>query len=112
MVPGKPNATFHKIAQTMPATEGPPVKADSAIDPNGLLPRRRLYFRYEGSRLKRRHEAGNDAPRAGLFRTEGARRSVPESLCSNEIAELRHRDAARRGQADRSCQRSHRCKRR
>jgi carbonic anhydrase len=49
MVPGKPNATFHKIVQTMPATEGPPVKADPAINPNGLLPRRRLYFRYEGS---------------------------------------------------------------
>ena len=41
---------------------------------------------------------GDDAPRAGngLFRTEGARRASQESLRSNEIAELRHRDTAKR----------------
>ena len=49
MVPGKANATFHKIVQTMPTAEGPPVKADPAIDPNGLLPNKRDYFRYAGS---------------------------------------------------------------
>jgi carbonic anhydrase len=49
MVPGKSNATFNKIVQTMPAAEGPPVKADPSIDPNGLLPATRDYFRYEGS---------------------------------------------------------------
>ena len=41
---------------------------------------------------------GDDAPRAGhrLFRTEGARRTSQQSLRANEIAELRHRDAAKR----------------
>ena len=41
---------------------------------------------------------GDDAPRAGhgLLRTEGARRASEERLRSNEIAELRHRDAAQR----------------
>ena len=41
---------------------------------------------------------GDDAPRAGhgLFRTEGARRTSQERLRSNEIAELRHRDASKR----------------
>ena len=41
---------------------------------------------------------GDDAPRAGhgLLRTEGARRASQESLRANEIAELRHRDAAQR----------------
>src|SRR5712675_2498421 len=41
---------------------------------------------------------GDDAPRAGngLIRTEGARRTSHESLRANEIAELRHRDAAKR----------------
>ena len=41
---------------------------------------------------------GDDTPRAGhrLFRTEGARRTSQESLRANEIAELRHRDAAKR----------------
>src|SRR5271166_3232038 len=40
---------------------------------------------------------GDDTPRAGhgLFRTEGARRTSHESLRSNEIAELGHRDAAK-----------------
>ena len=41
---------------------------------------------------------GDDTPRARqrLFRTEGTRRSAQESLRSNEIAELRHRDASQR----------------
>ncbi len=41
---------------------------------------------------------GDDAPRAGhgLFRTEGTRSTSQESLRSNEIAELRHRDASKR----------------
>jgi Beta-galactosidase len=41
---------------------------------------------------------GDDAPRAGhsLFRTEGARSTSHESLRSNEVAELRHRDASKR----------------
>jgi hypothetical protein len=40
---------------------------------------------------------GDDAPGAGhgLFRAEGARRTSHESLRSNEIAELRHCDAAK-----------------
>jgi carbonic anhydrase len=49
MVPGKSNAVFNKIVSTMPAEEGPPIPADPAIDPNGLLPARRAYYRYEGS---------------------------------------------------------------
>ncbi len=48
MKAGKPNAAFAKIVATMPAQEGPPVKAD-AIDPNALLPMRRGYYRYAGS---------------------------------------------------------------
>ncbi len=41
---------------------------------------------------------GDDTPRAGhgLFRTEGARRTSQQSLRADEIAELRHRDAAKR----------------
>ena len=46
---GKPNATFAKIIATMPAKEGPPVKADPAINPNGLLPEKLNYYRYPGS---------------------------------------------------------------
>jgi carbonic anhydrase len=46
---GKPNATFGKIVATMPAKEGPAVKADAAINPNGLLPAKLGYYRYEGS---------------------------------------------------------------
>jgi carbonic anhydrase len=40
---------FSKIVWTMPDKEGPPVKIDAAIDPNGLLPRKRSYYRYSGS---------------------------------------------------------------
>jgi carbonic anhydrase len=46
---GKANATFAKIVATMPAKEGPAVKADSSINPNGLLPAKLSYCRYEGS---------------------------------------------------------------
>jgi carbonic anhydrase len=49
MAPGRANAVFNKIVSTMPAEEGPPVPVDPTIDPNGLLPARRAYYRYEGS---------------------------------------------------------------
>ena len=49
MAPGRANAAFNKIVSTMPAEEGPPLPADPAIDPNGLLPTRRAYYRYAGS---------------------------------------------------------------
>lgn len=49
MAAGKHNATFAKIAAAMPAHRGAPVKAPAGIDPNGLLPARRSYYRYEGS---------------------------------------------------------------
>src|SRR5262249_60288820 len=41
---------------------------------------------------------GEDTPRAGdgLFRTERTRRPSQEGLRSNEITELRHRDASQR----------------
>ena len=46
---GTPNAAFRKIVTTMPASEGPAVKADAGIDPNALLPAKRGYYRYPGS---------------------------------------------------------------
>ena len=49
MVAGKPNAIFKKIVSTMPQEEGAPAGADPAIDPGGLLPPQRAYYRYEGS---------------------------------------------------------------
>jgi carbonic anhydrase len=49
MATGKPNAGFSKITATMPAKEGPAVKADSTINPNALLPAKRDYYRYPGS---------------------------------------------------------------
>jgi carbonic anhydrase len=49
MATGRSNRVFNKIISTMPDKEGPPVKADSAIDPNGLLPPRQSYYRYSGS---------------------------------------------------------------
>lgn len=49
MTAGRRNASFGKIVATMPEHEGPPVKADPAIEPAALLPARRDYFRYEGS---------------------------------------------------------------
>jgi len=49
MATGKANRVFNKDVPTMPDKEGPAVKADAGIDPNGLLPARRGYYRYEGS---------------------------------------------------------------
>jgi carbonic anhydrase len=49
MATGKANQVFNKVVSTMPAAEGPAVKADAAIDPNGLLPVKRSYYFYEGS---------------------------------------------------------------
>ncbi|WP_022722066.1 carbonic anhydrase [Rhodopseudomonas sp. B29] len=49
MQEGKSNPAFAKIVATMPQSEGPAVKADSAINPNAFLPEKRSYFRYEGS---------------------------------------------------------------
>ena len=49
MVAGKPNPVFSRIIATMPTHEGEPVKADPAVNPNGLLPRRLGYYRYPGS---------------------------------------------------------------
>lgn len=46
---GRANPVFNKIVTTMPEAEGPAVQADPAINPNGLLPARRSYYRYEGS---------------------------------------------------------------
>jgi carbonic anhydrase len=46
---GRHNASFARIVATMPSQEGPPVKADAAIDPNAFLPVWRGYFRYAGS---------------------------------------------------------------
>lgn len=49
MAEGKPNAAFSKIVATMPATEGPAVKADTNIHPAELLPAKLGYYRYPGS---------------------------------------------------------------
>jgi carbonic anhydrase len=49
MTAGRPNAAFGKIVATMPTHEGAPVKVDSGIDPNKLLPGQRGYYRYAGS---------------------------------------------------------------
>lgn len=49
MTEGKPNAAFSQIVKTMPATEGPAVKADPAINPSALLPQKLGYYRYSGS---------------------------------------------------------------
>ena len=49
MVAGRPNPVFSKIITTMPTHEGETIKADPAINPNGLLPRRLAYYRYPGS---------------------------------------------------------------
>ena len=53
MTPGRTNAAFKKIVSTMPQTEGPAVKADAGIDPNGLLPSTRSYYRYLPARSPR-----------------------------------------------------------
>jgi carbonic anhydrase len=49
MTAGKANPVFSTIVSTMPSAAGPPVKADPAIDANGLLPAGRSYYRYAGS---------------------------------------------------------------
>jgi carbonic anhydrase len=49
MATGEPNVAFSKIISTMPAKEGPAVKADAGIDPNAMLPAKRGYYRYPGS---------------------------------------------------------------
>jgi carbonic anhydrase len=49
MATGKANAAFSRIVSTMPATEGPAVKADARINPNALLPAGHGYYRYPGS---------------------------------------------------------------
>ena len=49
MTTGKSNPAFHRIVSTMPAEEGPAVKADPRIDPHALLPARLGYYRYPGS---------------------------------------------------------------
>jgi carbonic anhydrase len=49
MASGTPNAAFSRIVSTMPANEGPAVKADARIDPHALLPARLGYYRYPGS---------------------------------------------------------------
>ena len=74
------------------------------VDPVAVLferrPRRveRLRRPAEVARDERDLGLGDDAPRAGhgLSRTEGARRASQQSLRAHEIAELRHRDAAKR----------------
>ena len=49
MTPGRVNQVFNKIVSTMSEKEGPPVNADRAINPSGLLPAARSYYRYSGS---------------------------------------------------------------
>ena len=49
MTAGKPNRVFSKIIATMPTHESEPGKADPAINPNLLLPKRLAYYRYPGS---------------------------------------------------------------
>lgn len=43
------NEAFSKIIASMPAEEGPAVKADASINPKALLPAKLGYYRYEGS---------------------------------------------------------------
>jgi hypothetical protein len=63
-------------------------------------PRRLESFRRPAqvARNERNLSLGDDAPRAShdFFRTEGAGSTSQERLRSNEIAELRHRDATKR----------------
>ncbi len=49
MTVGKPNSVFAEIAATMPTSAGTSVTAGPGIDPSGLLPSRRGYYRYSGS---------------------------------------------------------------
>ena len=49
MTTDKANTAFSRIVSTMPAAEGPAVKADPRINPNMLLPAKHRYYRYPGS---------------------------------------------------------------
>jgi carbonic anhydrase len=49
MTTGSPNAAFNRIVATMPPQPARPVEADARINPNGLLPANRSYYRYSGS---------------------------------------------------------------
>jgi len=49
MSTGKANAAFARVVATMPARQGPPVKADAGFNPNDLLPKKLGYYRYSGS---------------------------------------------------------------
>jgi len=49
MAEGQRNEAFSRIVKTMPAAEGPAVKADPKINPNALLPQKLGYYRYSGS---------------------------------------------------------------
>jgi carbonic anhydrase len=47
--PGKRNADFARLMRMMPNRVGDPVKTGPGVNPLGLLPPSRGYFRYEGS---------------------------------------------------------------
>jgi carbonic anhydrase len=49
MTVGKPNPVFTSIIRAVPAAAGEPVKPGPNINPNGLLPVKRAYYRYSGS---------------------------------------------------------------
>jgi carbonic anhydrase len=49
MSTGKANDAFARLVATMPAKEGPPVKADAGFNPNKMLPKKLSYYRYPGS---------------------------------------------------------------
>jgi carbonic anhydrase len=49
ITPGRNNPAFSAIVSAMPPTRGDPSPANAAIDPNGLLPTQRSYYRYAGS---------------------------------------------------------------
>jgi carbonic anhydrase len=49
MSTGKSNPAFARVVASMPAREGPPVRADAGFKPNELLPKKLSYYRYAGS---------------------------------------------------------------
>jgi carbonic anhydrase len=82
MTTGKPNAVFNKIVSTMPEKEGPAVKADPAINPNGvaagqpqLLPLRRIAHHAAVQRDRRLAPAHRADPGG-----RGRRRAVRQAL--------------------------------
>ena len=80
----------------MPRVRGiDPIAVRFEHGPRGV---ERLRARVQVARDQRDLGLGHNTPRAGhrLLRTEGARCISQERLRSNEIAELRHRDAAQR----------------